>query len=97
MRTNPTTILTSDDWGVGIRYVGWDGKERTRVIATNGHVETEAEARRLALNSLRKRGQLPPTIKNVVAHRFSELGIGMVDEYGYPVKRGVEFIRKAKV
>lgn len=89
------TMIESDDWGIGIRCVGWDRKEYTLVISTNAHVVTEQSARQLALNSLMRRGALPPVIKSVVAHRFSDLGIPLMRN-GACVKRAAEFKTKVK-
>lgn len=89
-RPYPATLSESSDWGIGVRCIGWDGKEYTLVICTNAHIESAAHARRLALNSLRKRGELPPVIKNVVARRFSDLGIPLMP------RRGPEFCKRVK-
>lgn len=82
MRLSSTTVLTSDDWGIVMHYRGWNGKEIVRVIATNEHVESKDHACRLAMNSIRKRGELPPSVMDVVAGRFSDMGIPMCPDRG---------------
>lgn len=73
----PIAVPSVDDWLVGVRYIGWDNVERVRVIAVStGGKQIDAKAAAThALESIKKRGSLPPVVKNVEARTAIELGI----------------------
>lgn len=75
MRLNPTTILTPHDWLVDVVYVGWHGREVRRTIGVTPKGNDEAQALLKALNSLKKRGELPPKILDMKARRRHTVGI----------------------
>jgi hypothetical protein len=88
----PLAVPSVDDWLVGIRYIGWDGKERVRVIAVQPKaVADEASAKATALQSISHRGDQPPQVKNIIAKRAIELGITRL------LNRKQPFLEKVKL
>lgn len=75
MRLMPTTILTPHDWLVDVRYVDWKGREKTRRVGVEPKVGGEEAALKAALESLKRRGELPPKIIDMTARRRTQVGI----------------------
>lgn len=88
MRLMPTTILTPHDWIVEVRYVDWKGREKTRKIGVEPNVGNEEAALKAALDSIRKRGELPPKIVDMTAKRRTQVGIEKT------INRDAELVRR---
>ena len=72
-------VLTFDDWVVEINYLNFAMQEKFRAIGVSRQVQTEDEACKAALDSLRKTVKregfiLPPEIKDVRAKRRRDWG-----------------------
>lgn len=87
----PFVIPTIDDWGVGVRYLNWKKERKVRVISMGSHVPNEAEAKRLALESISRQGNLPPVIEACEARRYSAIGVTTL------INRKAPFLAKVKL
>lgn len=80
-----------DDWLVGMKFVGWDGKTHSHVVACNNHAFTEKQANRAAWDSMRIQGEYPPKLLNIKGVRARE--VCKDNEHA----RGTAFLQKVKL